>query len=47
VAGYGMSFLVGVELSFLKHFFLQTELKLGYINMLDILIHPAGADRAS
>ena len=47
VAGYGVSFMVGVELSFLKHFFLQTELKSGYINMPDILTHPAGADRAS
>ena len=47
VAGYGVSFMVGVELSFLKHFFLQTELKSGYINMPDILTNPAGADRAS
>ena len=47
VAGYGVSFMVGIELSFLKHFFLQTELKSGYINMPDILTNPAGADRAS
>lgn len=47
VAGYGVSFMVGVELSFLKHFFLQTELKSGYINMPDILTQPVGADRAS
>jgi len=39
--------MVGVELSFSKHFFLHTELKSGYINMLDILTQPAEADRAS
>ena len=39
--------MVGVELSFLKHFFLQTELKSDYINMSDILTHPAEADRVS
>ena len=47
VAGYGVSFMVGIELSFLKHFFLQTELKSGYINMPDILTPPAETDRAS
>ena len=39
--------MIGVELSFSKHFFLQTELKSGYINMLDILTQPAEADRVS
>ncbi len=36
VAGYGMNAKVGLNFTFFKHFFLQTELKGGYINMDDI-----------
>lgn len=36
VSGYGVSAKVGVNVTFFKHFFIQTELKGGYIEMNDI-----------
>jgi len=36
ISGYGVSAKVGLNFTFFKHFFLQTELKGGYINMNDI-----------
>lgn len=36
VAGYGISASVGLNLTFFKHFFIQGDLKGGYINMGDI-----------
>ena len=36
VSGYGVSAKVGLNFTFFKYFFLQTELKGGYINMNDI-----------
>jgi hypothetical protein len=33
VSGYGVSAKVGLNITFYKHFFIQTELKGGYINM--------------
>ena len=37
VAGWGTNLKVGLNLTFYRFFFLQTELKSGYINMNDIL----------
>ena len=36
VSGYGLSAKAGLNFTFYKHFFIQTELKGGYINMPDI-----------
>ena len=38
VAGYGVSAKAGLNITFFKYFFIQTELKGGYINMPDIQI---------
>ena len=38
VAGYGVSAKAGLNFTFYKYFFLQTEIKTGYINMPDIKI---------
>lgn len=47
VSGYGVSAKVGLNLTFFKHFFLQTELKGGYIDMNDIRTTHSVADKAS
>ena len=47
VSGYGVSAKVGLNLTFFKYFFLQTELKGGYINMPDIRTTKDPSDRAS
>jgi len=47
VAGYGVSAKVGLNLTFFKYFFIQTELKGGYIDMPDIITTHTGPDRAS
>jgi hypothetical protein len=47
VSGYGLSAKVGLNLTFFKYFFIQTELKGGYINMNDIRTTHSGADSAS
>jgi hypothetical protein len=47
VSGYGVSGKVGLSLTFFKHFFVQGELKYGYINMPDIRTTFDPADRAS
>lgn len=36
ISGYGISAKAGLNFTFFKHFFIQTELKGGYINMYDI-----------
>lgn len=36
ISGYGFSAKAGLNFTFFKHFFVQTELKGGYINMNDI-----------
>jgi hypothetical protein len=36
ISGFGASAKVGLNFTFFKHFFIQTELKGGYINMNDI-----------
>lgn len=47
ISGYGLSAKVGLNFTFLKHFFIQTELKGGYINMNDIKTTQSSADSAS
>lgn len=47
VSGYGLSAKAGLNITFFKHFYLQGELKGGYINMQDIRTTYSGADRAS
>ncbi len=47
VSGFGTSAKVGLNFTFFKHFFLQTELKGGYINMNDIRTTHDPADSAS
>lgn len=47
VAGVGVSAKVGLNLTFFKHFFLQSDFKLGYINMNDIRISANKEESAS
>lgn len=47
VSGYGVSAKAGLNFTFYKHFFIQTELKGGYINMSDIRTTNDNADSAS
>lgn len=47
VSGYGLSVKAGLNFTFYKHFFIQTELKGGYINMPDIKTTIDNADSAS
>lgn len=47
VSGYGVSLKAGINVTFLKHFYIQGELKSGYINMPDIRTSKDPADRAS
>lgn len=47
VAGYGVNLIAGLNVTFFKHFFIQGEVKGGYINMPDILTTNFKGDRAS
>ena len=47
VSGFGVSGKVGLNLTFFKYFFIQTELKGGYINMNDIRTTSSPSDKAS
>ena len=47
VAGYGVSAKAGLNLTFFKYFFIQAELKGGYINMPNIKTTFDNADSAS
>ena len=47
VSGYGLSIKGGLNFTFLKYFFIQGELKGGYINMNDIRTTQYSEDRAS
>ncbi|WP_291275620.1 hypothetical protein [Flavobacterium sp.] len=47
LAGYGLSAKVGLNFTFFKHFFIQTELKGGYIDMNDIRTTKNTSDSAS
>jgi len=46
LAGYGFDAMVGLNAEFFKHFFIQTELKGGYINMPDIRTTKSKSDFA-
>ena len=46
IAGYGLSAKVGLNFTFFKYFFIQTELKGGYIDMNDIRTTSSKADSA-
>jgi hypothetical protein len=47
VSGYGTSVKAGLNITFFKHFYLQGELKGGYINMQDIRTTQSTADSAA
>jgi hypothetical protein len=47
VSGFGISAKAGLNFTFYKHFFIQTELKGGYINMNDIKTTINNSDKAS
>lgn len=47
ISGYGVSAKVGLNLTFFKHYFIQGELKTGYINMNDIQTTSLSNDTAS
>ena len=47
ISGFGISAKVGLTFTFFKHFFIQTELKGGYINMNDIRTTKDSSDSAS
>ena len=47
VAGWGVSASVGLNITFLKHFFIQSDVKAGYINMQNIRTTKNTADSAS
>jgi hypothetical protein len=46
IAGYGVSAKAGLNFTFFKYFFIQTELKGGYIEMNDIRTTKSSADSA-
>jgi hypothetical protein len=47
VAGFGASVKAGLNVTFFKHFYIQTEVKGGYINMPDIQTTFSDTDSAS
>ena len=47
VSGYGISAHVGLNITFFKHFFIQSNVKVGYINMKDIRTTASTRDSAS
>ncbi|MCC9074220.1 hypothetical protein LNQ49_21755 [Flavobacterium sp. F-65] len=47
VSGYGLSAKAGINITFFKHFYVQGELKGGYINMQDIRTTQSSDDKAS
>ena len=47
VAGYGVNAVVALNITFYKHFFLQTELKGGFIDMPNMRTTVSGEDTAS
>lgn len=47
VSGFGVSAKVGLNFTFFKHYFIQGELKGGYINMNDIRTTSENIDKAS
>lgn len=47
ISGYGVSAKAGINATFFKHFYIQGELKGGYINMQDIRTTKSSEDKAS
>ncbi|AWH85848.1 hypothetical protein HYN59_12370 [Flavobacterium album] len=47
ISGFGIMAEAGINITFLKHFFIVGEFKTGYIDMPDIRTTYQGADRAS
>ena len=47
IAGWGASLVAGLNITFLKHFYIQTDYKVGYIKMPDIKTTSDSADSAS
>lgn len=47
LSGFGISAKAGINLTFFKHYFVQAEMKGGYINMNDIRTTSDAADKAS
>ncbi|MBI9041171.1 hypothetical protein [Lutibacter sp.] len=47
VSGYGVSAHAGLNITFFKHFFIQSNMKVGYINMQDIRTTASTKDSAS
>ena len=47
ISGFGLSAGVGLNITFLKHFFIQADLKAGYINMPNVKISTNASDSAS
>jgi hypothetical protein len=47
VAGWGISASVGINITFLKHFFVQSDFKAGYISMPNIRTTKSESDAAS
>jgi hypothetical protein len=47
ISGYGLSAGLGLNITFLKHFFIQADLKGGYINMPNLKTSLSVADSAS
>jgi hypothetical protein len=46
-AGYGVGLKVGLNVTFWRHFFIQSDLKGGYINMPDIRTTASESDRSA
>jgi hypothetical protein len=47
LSGWGVSAVAGLNITFLKHFYIQAEYKIGYINMPDIKTSLSDLDSAS
>lgn len=47
LAGWGASASLGLNITFLKHFFIQSDVKVGYINMTNVRTTKFKADSAS
>lgn len=47
LSGWGVSAMVGLNITFFKHFFIQSDLKFGYINMPDVRTTENPSDRAT
>ncbi|MFZ1705895.1 MAG: hypothetical protein WAT79_16235, partial [Saprospiraceae bacterium] len=47
LSGYGISGILGVNLTFLHHFFVQSEIKGGFINLTDVRTTNSKTDKAN